>query len=144
MSSLKLLEQHCELRPTIIAVAKEDFKPRHIELHRCQGTCNNFQASQMPCVPTSTLPMTLDLTSENKRGTVVLVLNHTSCGCHCETIKYCKLDEGEMPDEENCRCIKQTWQTAQGQGSYNEKGLCAYVCLLENVFPTVCSSVKLR
>ena len=88
--------------------------------------------------------MTLDLTSENKRGTVVIVYNHTSCGCHCERIKYCKLDEGEMPDEVNCRCIKQTWQTAQGQGSYNEKGLCAYVCLLENVFPTVCSSVKLR
>ena len=89
--------------------------------------------------------MTLDLTSENKRGKVVHVDNHTSCGCNCEVIKYCKFDEGEMPDEEHCMCIPgQTLLIFQGQGSYNEKGLCAYVCLLESVFPTVCSSVKLR
>ena len=61
-----------------------------------------------------------DLTSENKQDKVVLMVNHTSCGCNCEVINHCKFNEGEFADEDNCRCIK-TGPTARG----NEKGLCA-------------------
>ena len=129
MSSLKLLDQPCKLRPTIIAVEQKGFKPHHIELYRCEGTCGNSQPSQKPCVPTSTRQITLDLTdltSENKGDKVIPMVNHTSCGCNCEVTKHCKFDEGEMPDEDNCRCIKTgPTVTAQRQGGGNEKGLCA-------------------
>lgn len=127
MSSLKLLEQPCKLRPTIIAVKQKGFKPHHIELHRCQGTCDNSLPSQKPCVATSTKEINLDLTdltSENEGNKVVRMVNHTGCGCHCEVIKRCKFDEGEMPDEDNCRCIP-PGPTAGGFGGGNEKGLCA-------------------
>lgn len=126
MSSLKLRDQPCKLRPTIIAVKQKGFKPHHIELHRCEGTCGNSQPSQKPCVPTSTQQISLDLTdltSENKQDKVVMV-NHTGCGCTCEVINHCKFEEGEMPDEDNCRCIP-PGPTAQGLGGGNEKGLCA-------------------
>ena len=95
----------------------------------------------MQCVPTSTEQISLDLTdltSENKQVKVVPMVNHTRCGCNCEVINHCKFDEGEMPDEANCRCIK-TEPTPQGRGGGNEKGLCAEVCMLESVFPTGCS-----
>lgn len=141
MSSLKLLEQPCKLRPTIYAVEQKGFKPHHIELYRCQGTCGNSQPSEKRCGPTSKQEISLDLTdltSENKQDKVITVVNHTSCGCNCEAINHCKFDEGEMPDEDSCRCIK-TGPTAQRQGGGNEKGLCAYVCMMESVFPTGCS-----
>ena len=127
MSSLKLLDQPCKLRPKIIAVEQKGFKPHHIELYRCEGTCSNSQPSQKPCVPTSTQEISLDLTdltSPTKQDKVLPVVNHTSCGCHCEVTKHCNFDEGEMPDEENCRCIP-PGLTAQRQGGGNEKGLCA-------------------
>ena len=127
MSSLKLLDQPCKLRPTIIAVKEKGFKPHHVELHRCQGTCGNSQPSQKPCVATSIQQISLDLTdltSENEGNKVVHMDNHTSCGCHCEVTKHCKLDEGEMPDEDNCRCIP-PGPTAGRLGGDNEKGLCA-------------------
>ena len=83
----------------------------------------------MSCVAVSEQQVTLaltDLTSEIPDKVSFPLVNHTGCGCHCKTTNYCKFDEGEMPDEENCRCIKdQTGSTAQGQGSDNEKGLCA-------------------
>ena len=126
MSSLKLLDQPCELRPTIFAVEQKGFKPHHIELYRCEGTCSNSQPSQKPCVPTSTQDISLDLTdltSENKGDKVITVVNHTSCGCNCEATKHCKFDEGEMPDEDNCRCIP--GPTAHPQRGGNEKGWCA-------------------
>ena len=123
MSSLKLEDQPCKLRPTIIAVKEKGFKPHHIELHRCKGTCGNSQPSQKACVATSTQQISLDLTdltttSENKGDKVVPMVNHTGCGCDCEAINHCKVDEGEMPDEDNCRCIK----TAQIHKGGNEKG----------------------
>ena len=128
MSSLRLLEQPCKLRPTIIPVEKEGFKPHHIELHRCQGTCDDSQPSQKPCAPASIQEISLDLTdltSKNKRDTVA-VFNHTSCRCNCEVINKCKLDKGEIPDEKNCRCIilktKPTEPTPQGQERDNKKG----------------------
>ena len=126
MSSLKLVEQPCKLRPTIIPVEKRGFKPYHIELHRCQGTCRDSLPSQRPCIAASINKISLDLTdltSESKQEKVITVVNHTSCECDCEAIKHCNLDKGEMPDEENCRCIPEP--TPQSQGSDNEKGLCA-------------------
>ena len=129
MSSLKLEDQPCKLRPTIIAVKEKGFKPHHIELHRCEGTCGNSQPSQKSCVATSTQKISLDLTdltttSENKGDKVVSMVNHTDCGCSCEAINHCKFDKGEVPDEDNCRCIK-TGPTAQVVGGGTEKGLCA-------------------
>ena len=104
-------------------LGQQDFKRSQIELHRCSGMCDNsLHQSQKPCVATSTQPIIVDLTdltSENRQRKSV-VYNHTSCGCDCRVINHCKVDEGELPDEENCRCIK-TGPTAQG----NEKGLCA-------------------
>ena len=126
MSSLKLLDQPCKLRPTIIAVEEKGFKPHHVELHRCQGTCDS-QPSQKSCVPKSIQQISLDLTdltSENKQDKVVLMDNHTSCDCNCKAINHCKFDEGEMPDEDNCRCIKTGPPLPVHQGG-NEKGLCA-------------------
>ena len=125
MSSVKLLDQPCKLRPTIIAVEKKGFKPHHIELYRCKGTCGNSQPSQKRCVPTSTQQISLDLTdltSETKQDEVVIKVNHTSCGCDCEAINHCKVDEGEMPDEDNCRCIKTGPITARPHRGGNEKG----------------------
>ena len=101
VSSLKLLEQPCKLRPTIIAVDQKDFRPHYVELHRCQGTCeNSLHPSQMPCVAVSVQHVTLALTALTReiRDKVVRLVNHTGCGCG---------------------------STAQGQGSDNEKGLCA-------------------
>ena len=127
MSSVKLLDQPCKLRPTIIAVGKKGFKPHHVELYRCNGTCGNSQPSQKPCVPTSIQQISLDLTdltSETKQDKVVLMDNHTSCGCNCEVTKHCKFDEGEMPDEDNCKCIKTGPITARPRPHRggNEKG----------------------
>ena len=127
MSSVKLLDQPCKLRPTIIAVGKKGFKPHHVELYRCNGTCGNSQPSQKPCVPTSIQQISLDLTdltSETKQDKVVLMDNHTSCGCNCEVTKHCKFDEGEMPDEDNCKCIKPGPITARPRPHRggNEKG----------------------
>ena len=126
VSSLKLQDQPCKLRPTIIAVEEKGFKPHHIELHRCQGTCGNSQPSQKPCVPKSIQQISLDLTdlTSKTKQKVVLMDNHTRCGCDCEAINHCKFDEGEMPDVDNCRCIPPA-PTAQRQGGGNEKGLCA-------------------
>ena len=134
VSSLKLQDQPCKLRPTIIAVGEKGFKPHHIELHRCKGTCGNSQPSQKPCVATSTQKISLDLTdlTSKTKEKVVLMDNHTSCGCDCEAINHCKVDEGEMPDEDNCRCIKtgptyqphsiKTGPTYQPHRGGNEKG----------------------
>ena len=127
MSSLRLLEQQCKLRPTIFPVEKEGFKPHHIELHRCQGTCGDSQPSQKPCAPDSIQEISLDVTdlTSGQRDTVTVV-NHTSCKCDCEVINKCNWDKGEIADEKNCRCIiLQTEPTAQGRGSHNKKGLCA-------------------
>lgn len=124
MSSVKLLDQPCKLRPAIIAVEKKGFKPHHIELYRCEGTCDHSQPSQKACVATSTQQISLDLTdltSETKQDEVVIKVNHTSCGCDCEAINHCKVDEGEMPDEDNCRCIP-PGPTPQTGRRGNEKG----------------------
>ena len=125
VSSLRLLEQHCKLRPTIIPVGKEGFKPHHIKLHQCQGTCGDSQPSQKPCAPDSIQEISLDVTdlTSGQRDTVT-VFNHTSCKCDCEVINKCKLDKGEMPDEKNCRCIILQTEPV-GEGSDNKKGLCA-------------------
>lgn len=125
MSSLRLLEQHCKLRPTIVPVGKEGFKPHHIKLHQCQGTCGDSQPSQKPCAPDSIQEISLDVTdlTSGQRDTVTVV-NHTSCKCDCEVINKCKLDKGEMPDEKNCRCIILQTEPV-GEGSDNKKGLCA-------------------
>ena len=130
MSSLKLLDQPCRTRPTIIAVDQWGFNPRHIELHRCQGTFQRYSLhpSQLRCVPIAAQYVTLALTSRysNRRDKVVQMVNHTRCGYSCKAIYHCKYDEGERDDPDNCRCIiVQTGSTAQGQGSDNEKGLCA-------------------
>ena len=113
----------CKSRPRIIVVVRAGFRPFGIELHRCQTSCgNSSHPSQTSCVATSTQPISVNLTAlipGNRPGKRVLI-NHTSCGCNCLVINHCKFDEGELPDEENCRCIK-TGPTAQG----NEKGLCA-------------------
>jgi len=104
VSSKVLPEQECRSRPTVVPVQKEGYKPYHIELHRCSGTCQGAPPSHRPCTPTSRKAITLELTdlTTGKPGTVT-VYNHTRCGCGCEL--ECKLEEGEFPDEENCKCI---------------------------------------
>ena len=104
VSSEVLQEQRCRARPTVVAVEKSGFKPHHIELHRCSGTCNDAPPTHRPCKPSSVQEITLDLTdlTSNKASTVK-VYNHTQCACDCEL--KCKLDEGELPDEENCKCF---------------------------------------
>ena len=104
VSSEVLKEQHCRARPAVVPVEKSGFKPYHIELHRCSGTCNDAPPTHRPCKASSVQAITLDLTDlTSSEPSTVTVYNHTQCACDCEL--KCKLDEGELPDEDNCKCI---------------------------------------
>ena len=115
MSSKHLPEQLCQLRPTVVPVQKAGFKPYHIELYRCSGTCRDSPPTHRPCVAISKHTITLDLIdlSTGKPSTEPVV-NHTKCGCNCEV--ECK--EGEYPDDENCVCVSlpQTGGRKDGRG----------------------------
>lgn len=103
VSSEVLKEQHCRARPTVVPVEKPGFKPYHIELHRCSGTCSDAPPTHRPCKASSKQAITLDLTDlTSSNPSTVTVYNHTQCACDCEL--KCKLDEGEFPDGENCKC----------------------------------------
>ena len=102
VSSEVLEEQHCKARPTVVSVEQAGFKPYHIELHRCSGTCRDAPPTHRPCKAFSKKAITLDLIdlTSNKPSTVT-VYNHTQCTCDCEL----KCKEGEFPNEEKCKCV---------------------------------------
>ncbi|KAL9980733.1 hypothetical protein ACROYT_G009369 [Oculina patagonica] len=103
VSSVKLSEQKCQPRPVVVQET-EGNKPFHILLHRCSGTCDeSIPPSQKPCTASKREAISLEvkdpLSGEPK---TITVYNHTSCHCTCNL--ECQWDQGEVPDEENCRC----------------------------------------
>lgn len=103
VSSKELKEELCALRPTIIAVGESDFKPHHIELHRCSGTCDpNLPPAHKSCKVSSAEVILLKLSSLTSEDTrYVEVSNHTSCGCQCRI----SCTGSEIPAD-GCRCTK--------------------------------------
>lgn len=103
VSSKELKEELCALRPTVIPVQQSGFKPHHIELHRCLGTCDpNLPPSHKSCIAFSVKEIPLKLTSMTSQDTKsVKMLNHTSCGCQCSI----SCTESEIPAD-GCGCKK--------------------------------------
>ncbi|XP_015776710.1 PREDICTED: uncharacterized protein LOC107354738 isoform X1 [Acropora digitifera] len=103
VSSKELKEELCALRPTVFPVQQSGFKPHHIELHRCLGTCDpNLPPSHKSCIAFSVKEISLKLTSMTSQETkYVKVLNHTSCGCQCSI----SCTESEIPAD-GCGCKK--------------------------------------
>ena len=100
-SSIELKEEWCKLRPIVYAVDKSDFRPHHIELHRCSGTCDpNLPTPHKSCIAISKQEILLKLSSTTGQGTRdVKVENHTSCECQCS--KACT--DSEIPVD-GCLC----------------------------------------
>ncbi|XP_068680946.1 uncharacterized protein [Montipora foliosa] len=100
VSSVRLPEEDCRPRPTVVLV-KEFYKPHHIKLFQCAGTCKGLTPSQKPCIAVTKQKINLEVTSltSNKQTTVV-VHNHTQCGCKCNL----DCQEQEIPDDKNCKC----------------------------------------
>lgn len=98
-------EQWCKARPTVVALKKAGYRPYHIELHQCSGTCTyDAPPNHRPCAATSKKAVTVELTDlTSSKLSTITVYNHTKCGCACEL--ECKVEEGELPDEENCKCV---------------------------------------
>ncbi|XP_015774585.1 PREDICTED: uncharacterized protein LOC107352789 [Acropora digitifera] len=103
VSSKELKEELCALRPMVIPVRHSDFKPHHIELYRCSGTCDpNLPPSHKSCIAFKVQEIPLKLTSMTSQETKhVKVLNHTSCGCQCSI----SCTESEIPAD-GCGCKK--------------------------------------
>ena len=106
VSSKEIKEELCALRPTVIRVRQSDFKPHHIELHRCLGTCDpNLPPSHKSCIAFKVQEISLKLTSMTSMTSqdtkYVKVLNHTSCGCQCSI----SCTESEIPAD-GCGCKK--------------------------------------
>ena len=103
VSSKELKEELCALRPTVIAVGESDFKPHHIELHRCSGTCDpNLSPAHKSCKVSSAEVILLKLSSLTSEDTrYVEVSNHTSCRCQC----LISCTKSEIPTD-GCRCTK--------------------------------------
>ena len=102
-SSKEIKEELCALRPTVFPVQQSGFKPHHIELYRCLGTCDpNLPPSHKSCIAFSVKVISLKLTSMTSQETkYVDVLNHTRCGCQCSI----SCTESEIPAD-GCRCTK--------------------------------------
>lgn len=103
VSSVKLSEQKCQPRPVVVHET-QGYRPFHIKLYRCSGTCDEkIPPSQKPCMVSQSQAIPLEvkdpLSGEPK---IIEVYNHTSCHCQCNL--ECQWDQGEIPDEENCRC----------------------------------------
>ena len=101
VSSKEIKEELCALRPTVFPVQQSGFKPHHIELHRCLGTCDpNLPPSHKSCIAFKVQEIRLKLTSMTSQETkYVNVLNHTSCGCQCSAT----CTESEIPAD-SCGC----------------------------------------
>lgn len=101
VSSKEIKEELCALRPTVFPVQQSGFKPHHIELHRCLGTCDpNLPPSHKSCIAFKVQEIRLKLTSMTSQETkYVNVLNHTRCGCQCSAT----CTESEIPAD-GCGC----------------------------------------
>ena len=79
------------------------FKPYHVLLHRCSGTCDDINPERKPCIPSTTELIDVKVHDPlNGKDKIIKVLNHTSCGCECNL--DCDLDNGQVPDGDQCIC----------------------------------------
>ena len=102
VSSTRLEEQLCLPRATVIPVQKSGFRPYHIKVHRCSGTCDpSLPPDHKKCMAGSRQEISLELRSiTGPEIRNVKVENHTSCVCHCSI----SCTEQEIPDKSSCKC----------------------------------------
>lgn len=109
MSSIELPEERCKPRPVVVSET-EGHKPYHILVYRCSGTCDvNIPPSQKPCTARDKKAIEVEVTDPlGKDRKIIKIYNHTSCSCECNLADLdCKWAEGEVLDEENCKCQKE-------------------------------------
>ena len=106
VSSIELPEESCKPRPVVVSDATKGYKPYHILVYRCSGTCDvNIPPSQKPCTAATKKTLDVEVTDPlGKDRKIIKVYNHTSCGCGCN-LDNCNVADGELPDE-NCICRK--------------------------------------
>lgn len=101
--AIQLQEQSCEPRPVVVGDQTEGFKPYHVLLHRCSGTCDDINPERKPCIPSTTESIDVKVHDPlNGNDKIIKVLNHTSCDCECNL--DCDLDNGQVPDGDQCIC----------------------------------------
>ena len=80
------------------------FKPYHVQLHRCSGTCKDTSPKHTACVVSQEVVIKLDAVDPTtNQKTVIDVTNHTSCDCKCSI--QCNLEVGEFRDDRRCTCF---------------------------------------
>lgn len=121
VSSVKLSEQKCQPRPVVVQET-QGYRPFHVELFRCAGTCDEkIPPKQKPCSVSHSQVILLEVRDPlSGKPATIKVDNHTSCHCQCDL--KCKWDQGETPDEENCRCnIEPTAEETRGEKTTGEE-----------------------
>jgi len=105
VSSIELPEEMCKPRPVVVSET-EGYKPYHVLVHRCAGTCDvNIPPSQKPCTAATKQEIEVPVTDPlGHHRTSIKIYNHTSCSCECNL--ECNWAEGEQPDGNNCKCLK--------------------------------------
>lgn len=130
VSSIELPEERCKPRPVVVSET-EGYKPYHILVYRCSGTCDdNIPPRQKPCTAANKKAIEVEATDPlgHDRKTFT-VYNHTSCSCACDLHNKCNWDQGELPDEDNCKCLK--GPTAGEFGGEKKTGVIpSIVCVL--------------
>lgn len=120
VSSIKLPEQTCQPRPVVV-YETEGYKPYHILMHRCSGTCNeNIPPKQNPCTALTKEAVKVEVTDPlSGDPKTITVYNHTSCRCDCNM--ECNWG-GETLREEDCRCVSITDPDTGERGGKKETG----------------------
>lgn len=102
-SAIQLPEQSCKPRPVVLGDQTEGYKPYHVLLYRCSGTCDDINPVRKPCIPSTTREIDIKVHDpSNGKDKIIKVLNHTSCDCECNL--DCDLDNGQVPDGDQCIC----------------------------------------
>ena len=128
VSSIQLPEESCKPRPVVVSET-QNHKPYHILVYRCSGTCDdNIPPRQKPCTAANKKAIEVEVTDPlGPDRTTITIYNHTSCSCACDL--HCNWNQGELPDEDNCKCLK--GPTAGESGGEKKPGVIpSVVCLL--------------